>query len=104
MAPLVDDAAAPDFADLVDAVRKLIAAILDMDRRLPQRQVAAARTRNGRAAFKLAYDATSSTLVKIYSSSTAMANACPVFHILNARVLASHRQIQSAVELRALCE
>ena len=31
MAPLVDDAAAPHLADFVDAVRELVAAILDMD-------------------------------------------------------------------------
>ena len=41
VAPLVDDAAVPDLADLVDAVGELIAAILDVDRGLPQRQVAA---------------------------------------------------------------
>ena len=34
MTALVDDAAAPYFADLVDAIRELIAAVLDMDRRL----------------------------------------------------------------------
>ncbi len=32
MAPLIDDAAAPDLADLVDTVGELIAAILDVHR------------------------------------------------------------------------
>src|SRR5512139_1691677 len=41
MTALVDDAAAPYFADLVDAIRELIAAVLDMDRRRPLRQIAA---------------------------------------------------------------
>jgi hypothetical protein len=41
MPPLIDDAAASDFTDLVDTVRKLVAAILDMNRRRPLRQVAA---------------------------------------------------------------
>jgi hypothetical protein len=39
VAPLVDDAAAPHLADFVDAVRELVAAILDMDGGCPLRQI-----------------------------------------------------------------
>ena len=41
VAPLVDHAAAPDFADFVDAVGELVAAVLDMDPGRVPRQVAA---------------------------------------------------------------
>jgi hypothetical protein len=40
VAALVDDAAAPHLADLVDAIRELVAAVLDMDRSCALRQIA----------------------------------------------------------------
>ena len=41
VAALVDQAAAPHLADFVDAVGELVAAILDMDHGVAQRQIAA---------------------------------------------------------------
>ena len=38
--PLVDQAASPHLADFVDAVGELVAAILDMNRRVAMRQIA----------------------------------------------------------------
>ena len=40
VAALIDHAAAPHLADLVDAIRELVAAILDMDRSCALRQIA----------------------------------------------------------------
>ena len=41
VAPLVDQAAAPHLADFIDAVGELIAAILDVDLGVAERQIAA---------------------------------------------------------------
>ena len=41
VAPLVDEPGVPHFADFIDAVGELIPAILDVDRRLTQREIAA---------------------------------------------------------------
>ena len=41
VAPLVDEAAVPHLADFIDAVGELIAAVLDMDRGVAHRQIAA---------------------------------------------------------------
>jgi len=41
MAALVDEAAAPHLADLIDTVGKLIAAVLDVDPGVAERKVAA---------------------------------------------------------------
>ena len=41
MTTLVDEAAAPDLADLINAVGELIAAILDVDLGIAERQISA---------------------------------------------------------------
>ncbi len=48
MAPLVDDAAVPHLADLVDAVGELVAAILDMNHSLAAGNVPAVDIGNAR--------------------------------------------------------
>jgi hypothetical protein len=46
VAPLIDDAAASDFTNLVDAIGELVAAILDMNGRRMLREVAAVHIGN----------------------------------------------------------
>jgi hypothetical protein len=48
VAALIDDAAASDFTNLVNAIRELVAPVLDMNGRRMQREVAAIHIGNAR--------------------------------------------------------